>query len=234
MSTGSFTVCRATKVVFAAILAFATAGPPAALADPASPVAITQVDSPDPVSFGGPAHLRHHRRQHRRSRIDNVVLSDQLNGVGGIGVPPQLAARQLARKSARRRHAGHLQRRHDRRPGELDGHDSRDRHRCQRHGDQQHGRRSAARGRPRSSTPPIPGPPWWPAAAAPTPISPSTRSDRECRRLVGHDLHVDREQLRHRRTRPTSWSWTRLPDGVTGHHRPAAPASSSATSPVRR
>jgi uncharacterized repeat protein (TIGR01451 family) len=60
------------------------------VADPASPVTITDVDSPDPVASG--AQLTHTITVVNTggAKINNVVLSDQLNGVGGIGVPPQL------------------------------------------------------------------------------------------------------------------------------------------------
>jgi uncharacterized repeat protein (TIGR01451 family) len=60
------------------------------IADPASPVSISDVDSPDPVASG--AQLTHTITVVNTggSKLTNVVLSDQLNGVGGIGVPPQL------------------------------------------------------------------------------------------------------------------------------------------------
>src|SRR5262245_48855786 len=60
------------------------------LADPSSPVTITDVDTPDPVPSG--AQLTHTITivNNGGAKISNVVFSDQLNGVGGIGVPPQL------------------------------------------------------------------------------------------------------------------------------------------------
>jgi uncharacterized repeat protein (TIGR01451 family) len=60
------------------------------IADPASPVTISDVDTPDPVASG--AQITHSITivNTGGAKISNVVMSDQLNGVGGIGVPPQL------------------------------------------------------------------------------------------------------------------------------------------------
>ena len=58
-------------------------------ADPGSPVALTNVDSPDPVTSGAEITYTITARNTGGAKVDNVVLTDQLNGVGGIGVPPQ-------------------------------------------------------------------------------------------------------------------------------------------------
>src|SRR5690242_7905285 len=60
------------------------------LADPASPVTITDVDSPDPVASGGQITHSITIVNTGGAKLSNVLMSDQLNGVGGIGVPPQL------------------------------------------------------------------------------------------------------------------------------------------------
>jgi uncharacterized repeat protein (TIGR01451 family) len=90
MSTFTLPLCRATKMVLAALVAFATAGPPAALADPASPINVSHVDSPDPVISGSQLTYTTTITNLGGAKITNVSLSNQVNGVGGIGVPPQL------------------------------------------------------------------------------------------------------------------------------------------------
>src|SRR5262245_45660975 len=60
------------------------------LADPSSPIAVTNVDSPDPVASGAQLTYTITIVNTAGSKLMNVVLSDQVNGVGGIGVPPQL------------------------------------------------------------------------------------------------------------------------------------------------
>jgi hypothetical protein len=65
-----------------------------ALADPVSPVAVTKVDTPDPVASGAEPTAtitiaKHGRREgHQRRAVGS------LNGVGGIGNPPQLKVDQ--------------------------------------------------------------------------------------------------------------------------------------------
>src|SRR5690242_4137617 len=58
-------------------------------ADPGSPVTLTNVDSPDPIASGAQLTYTITAVNVGGARIDNSVLTDQLNGVGGIGVPPQ-------------------------------------------------------------------------------------------------------------------------------------------------
>src|SRR5215204_291003 len=74
----------------AIILAAAISGAAIVLADPASPVSISDVATPTPIASG--AQLTHTITivNTGGAKISNVVLSDQLNGIGGIGVPPQL------------------------------------------------------------------------------------------------------------------------------------------------
>lgn len=76
--------------VLTAVLALGAPGVFMALADPASPFSITNVDSPDPVSSGAELTYTITVVNTGGAKVHNVVLSDQLNGVGGIGVPPQL------------------------------------------------------------------------------------------------------------------------------------------------
>ncbi len=61
-----------------------------ALADPASPFTITNIDSPDPVASGAELVYTITVVNTGGSKTTEVVMTDQLNGVGGIGVPPQL------------------------------------------------------------------------------------------------------------------------------------------------
>ena len=74
----------------AIILSTVAAGAAIVLADPSSPVTITDVDTPDPVASGGQITHSITIVNTGGAKINNVVMSDQLNGVGGIGVPPQL------------------------------------------------------------------------------------------------------------------------------------------------
>ena len=63
---------------------------PRAAGDPASPFSITNSDSPDPVASGAELTYSIMVVNTGGSKTTEVVLTDQLNGVGGIGVPPQL------------------------------------------------------------------------------------------------------------------------------------------------
>ena len=76
--------------LLAIIAIAATSGAAIVLADPSSPVSITDVVSPDPVASG--AQITHSITivNTGGAKISNVVMSDQLNGIGGIGVPPQI------------------------------------------------------------------------------------------------------------------------------------------------
>jgi len=77
-------------LLVSALSAALASGVAIVLADPASPVTISDVDSPDPVASGGQLTHTITVVNTGGAKISNVVLSDQLNGVGGIGVPPQL------------------------------------------------------------------------------------------------------------------------------------------------
>lgn len=84
-------VRRCTRHAAFAILAVSLlAGGPPAVADPASPITVTNTDSPDPVASGAELTYTITVVNTAGSKITNVVLADQLNGVGGVGVPPQL------------------------------------------------------------------------------------------------------------------------------------------------
>lgn len=58
-------------------------------ADPVSPIALTKVDSPDPVASGAELTYTLTAVNTGGSKVTNVVLTDQVNGIGGIGNPPQ-------------------------------------------------------------------------------------------------------------------------------------------------
>src|SRR5580765_3006525 len=60
------------------------------LADPASPVTVSIVDSPDPVASGAQVLYTVAVVNTAGSKLTNMLLSDQVNGIAGIGVPPQL------------------------------------------------------------------------------------------------------------------------------------------------
>ena len=76
------------RVAMATGLAGIVAALSIALADPASPVSMTNIDSPDPVASGSELTYTIRAVNTGGAKIDNVVLTDQLNGVRGIGVPP--------------------------------------------------------------------------------------------------------------------------------------------------
>src|SRR4051812_9110633 len=58
-------------------------------ADPVSPITLTSVDSPDPVASGQELTYTITAVNTGGSKITNAVLTNQVNGIGGIGVPPQ-------------------------------------------------------------------------------------------------------------------------------------------------
>ena len=60
------------------------------LADPSSPITVTNIDSPDPVASGAQLQYTITVVNTAGAKLTNMVLSDQVNGVGGIGVPPKL------------------------------------------------------------------------------------------------------------------------------------------------
>ena len=88
MTSIPLSIRRAALLAIVAIAA--VSGAAIVLADPASPVTISDVDTPDPVASG--AQITHSITivNTGGAKISNVVMSDQLNGIGGIGVPPQL------------------------------------------------------------------------------------------------------------------------------------------------
>src|SRR5262245_65037465 len=78
------------RIAVAVALAGSIAALTIALADPGSPITISHVDSPDPIASGAELTYTITVVNTGGAKLTNVVLSDQLNGVGGIGVPPQL------------------------------------------------------------------------------------------------------------------------------------------------
>jgi len=77
----------------AAVLGVAALGlglVPLLQADPTSPFSISNTDSPDPVASGAQLTYTITVVNTGGAKATNVTLTDQVNGVGGIGVPPQL------------------------------------------------------------------------------------------------------------------------------------------------
>ena len=81
---------RGIRLAAAAALALAGASAPILLADPASPITVTIVDTPDPVASGAQLLYTITMVNVGGAKVTNVVLSNQVNGIGGIGMPPQL------------------------------------------------------------------------------------------------------------------------------------------------
>lgn len=82
-------VSRSTILVLTLLPLLVCVSPPAS-ADPVSPFTITVTDSPDPVALGAELTYTITMVNTGGSKATNVVMTDQLNGVGGIGVPPEL------------------------------------------------------------------------------------------------------------------------------------------------
>ena len=81
---------RYPRFVPGAILAVAIAGMPLLRAEPADVFSITNIESSDPVASGQQLTYTITVVNTGGAKVNNVVLTDQVNGVGGIGVPPQL------------------------------------------------------------------------------------------------------------------------------------------------
>ena len=81
---------RRTLFATALLLSVTAAAGRVMFADPASPMTIIDVDSPDPVASGGQLTYSITMVNTAGSKVTSAVLTDQLNGVGGMGVPPQL------------------------------------------------------------------------------------------------------------------------------------------------
>jgi uncharacterized repeat protein (TIGR01451 family) len=79
-----------------------TRGSGSATADPASPLTVTMTASPNPVSSGQEITYTITTVNTGGARVDNVGLSDQLNGVGTIQSPPGAAPVRA------HEHEGHL------------------------------------------------------------------------------------------------------------------------------
>ena len=72
------------------VVTFGFSNAPPARADPASPLTVTMTASPSPVASGSELTYSITMVNTGGAKVDNLVLTDQLNGVGGIGAPPQL------------------------------------------------------------------------------------------------------------------------------------------------
>ena len=83
-------VGRSVTRFFFVILITSLAIVPLAYGDPTSPITITNTASPSPVPSGQEITYTIQIVNIGGPKITNVVLTDQLNGVGGEGVPPQL------------------------------------------------------------------------------------------------------------------------------------------------
>nr|NLI49331.1 DUF11 domain-containing protein [Propionibacterium sp.] len=79
------------RAVLALVLLFTgLAGAIPAGADPVSPLTVTQSANPSPVASGSELTYTIDIVNTAGSKVTNVVLTDQVAGVGGIGTPPQL------------------------------------------------------------------------------------------------------------------------------------------------
>src|SRR4029079_19748171 len=63
---------------------------PAVLADPASPLTVTKTANPSPVTSGGQLTYTISIKNTGGAKVDTVVMTDQVNGVGTIQSPPGL------------------------------------------------------------------------------------------------------------------------------------------------
>ena len=81
---------RSPRFAIGLVLATVMAAGGLMFADPTSPVTVTVVDSPDPVASGAQLLYTVTVVNTAGSKLTNMLLSDQVNGVAGIGVPPQL------------------------------------------------------------------------------------------------------------------------------------------------
>src|SRR4051812_458034 len=77
------------RLAIAGACAGAIAAMSIVFADPISPITLTKVDSPDPVASGQELTYTITAVNTGGSKITNAVLTDQVNGIGGIGVPPE-------------------------------------------------------------------------------------------------------------------------------------------------
>ncbi len=80
----------------------------------AGPLTITNVDSPDPVQSGSQILYTVVVTNTGGAKVNNVVLTDQINGVVGFGNPPLLDVVSTRGTLHPDEHPGHLQRRVDR------------------------------------------------------------------------------------------------------------------------
>src|SRR5262245_38812407 len=81
---------RSPRFVCGFVVAACVAAISIVLADPSSPMTITNVDRPDPVASGSELTYTITMVNTAGSKITNAVMTDQVNGVNGIGTPPQL------------------------------------------------------------------------------------------------------------------------------------------------
>lgn len=82
--------------ILAIVLTIGLEGAQPALADPPSPLSVTKTASPSPVASGTELTYTITIENTGGAAVDNVVMTDQLNGVAGIGTPPQLALTSTA------------------------------------------------------------------------------------------------------------------------------------------
>ncbi len=61
-----------------------------ALADPVSPLTVTKTANPSPVASGAQITYTITIVNTGGAKVTNVVMTDQVNGVAGLGTPPQL------------------------------------------------------------------------------------------------------------------------------------------------
>lgn len=84
------TAVTALAVVALVFLSMGPAGPAPVSADPSSPLALTKTASANPVASGALLTYTIRMENLGGSKLDNVVMTDQVNGVGTVQAPPAL------------------------------------------------------------------------------------------------------------------------------------------------
>ena len=81
---------RWSLLVAAACVVAVASGADSGFADPASPITVTKTASASPVASGAQLTYTIVVKNTGGAKVDNVVLTDQVNGVGVIQNPPAL------------------------------------------------------------------------------------------------------------------------------------------------
>ena len=84
------TVITALAATALIILSMGPGIPSPVLADPISPIAVTKTASANPVASGAMLTYTIRMENLGGAKLDNVVMTDQVNGVGTVQAPPGL------------------------------------------------------------------------------------------------------------------------------------------------